>query len=139
MIGLIISGHGKFASGLMSGLELITGQAEKVAVVDFLKEDSTEILFEKLLSAHKALGTEETLILCDLVGGSPFNQSVSLKLQGQGIEVIGGVNLPMVAENIFMRANTSLEQLKNMCLSVGSGGIQAYENIQRVKTVEDGI
>ena len=51
MIGIIVTGHGNFASGLTSSLELIAGKQENYIAVDFLKEDGIEQLTEKLNNA----------------------------------------------------------------------------------------
>lgn len=100
MIGIIVTGHGSFATGITSGLKLLAGETEYYEAVDFLPEDSVEALTEKLLRAVEALsGLEGILILTDIAGGSPFNVSLKLKLtRTEAIEVIGGTNLPVLLE-----------------------------------------
>ncbi len=101
MIGIILTGHGNFANGLSSSLSLIAGIPENYRSVDFLPEDSVDILTDKIKSAIKELDNcEEILILTDLVGGSPYNVSVKLRLDGnlEKIQVISGVNLGCLIE-----------------------------------------
>ena len=54
MIGLIVTGHGNFATGITSSFRLITGESPDYEAVDFLPEDSIEMLTEKLKNAAAA-------------------------------------------------------------------------------------
>ena len=87
MIGIVVTGHGHFASGLTSSVELIGGKPEHYHAVDFVQEDSTDDLEKKLEAAFASLKdcTDGILVFTDLVGGSPFKVSVELamKLQEQ--------------------------------------------------------
>lgn len=107
MIGLLITGHGHFATGINSSLELIAGVQPNVELVDFEAEHSIETLkgnLEKALDNLKEYNG--VLILSDLPGGSPFNTSVELKFErpDQTIEVISGTNLPLLVSTATMAA-----------------------------------
>jgi PTS system N-acetylgalactosamine-specific IIA component len=105
MVGLLITGHGHFATGLGSSLKLITGNTENIAYVDFEEDHSTELLTENLNRAFDQLkGCDGVLVLSDLAGGSPFKCSVECKYarQAQAIEVVAGSNLPMLVEGSMM-------------------------------------
>ncbi len=105
MTGIIVTGHGSYATGITSGLKLLAGEPEHYQAVDFLPEDSTDSLEEKLREAIRKLEEcDKILILADLVGGSPFNVSLRLKLSGEwDMEVIGGCNLPVVLDSYMAR------------------------------------
>ena len=77
MVNIIVTGHGNFASGVLSSMNLIAGEQEGVVGVDFLETDSTSDLEEKIKSAIEGL-SDEILILSDLAGGSPFKTGVVL-------------------------------------------------------------
>ena len=98
MLGLIVTGHGNFASGLQSSLRLIAGDKENMCFVDFEEKDSVEDLTAKLSAAIDSLSNADgILFLCDLTGGSPFKTSVELSVKDdKPMEVIGGANLPMI-------------------------------------------
>lgn len=105
MIGLLVTGHGHFATGLGSSLKLITGMTENIAYVDFEEDHSTEILTDNLNKALDSLkGCAGVLVLSDLAGGSPFKAAVECKFArpDQAIEVIAGSNLPMLIEGSMM-------------------------------------
>ena len=84
MIGIIVTGHGTFATGLTSGLKLLAGEPSDYESVDFDPEESLEVLTENLTHALDRLEScEGILILADLTGGSPYNAAVRLKLGGR--------------------------------------------------------
>lgn len=105
MVGIIVTGHGSFATGITSGLRLLAGEPQDYADVDFVPEDSIESLTGKLEEAVKQLaGCEGIIIYADLTGGSPFNVSVRMKMErSENIEVIGGANLPVVLAGFMSR------------------------------------
>ena len=81
MVGLLITGHGHFATGLGSSLRLITGMTENIAYVDFEADHSTETLTENISKALDELkGCDGVLVLSDLAGGSPFKSAVECNL-----------------------------------------------------------
>lgn len=107
MVGILITGHGHFATGFGSSLQLITGITENVALVDFEADHSTDTLKENLHKAMDSLNEcDGILVLVDLAGGSPFKNAVECKYErlNQKIEVIVGTNLPMLVEGGMMMA-----------------------------------
>ena len=87
MIGLIVTGHANFGSGMTSSVNLIAGEQEAYRYVDFLPTYGTEELTEEIAKAMDELkDCEGIIIFTDLMGGSPFNVAASL---GHGKENIG--------------------------------------------------
>lgn len=100
MLGILITGHGNFATGLKSSIELIAGASDHFRYVDF-PGDSTDKLTEDQNKAFDELShCDGVLVLADLVGGSPFKSAAECKFArpDQKIEVVGGSNLPMMIE-----------------------------------------
>lgn len=143
MIGLIISGHGNFASGLRASLKLIAGEHSNIEYVDFEETDSTETLKEKYYNSLKNLNNcEQILALSDLAGGSPFKTLVEVKTEiEKPMEVIAGTNLPMLLE-ISMTKDIieDLSSLSESAIEVGKNGVVKFEFIvhEDVES-EDGI
>ena len=143
MLGLIVTGHGNFASGLRSSLRLIAGEKENMCFVDFEEKDSVDVS-TKLTSAIDSLSNVDgILFLCDLTGGSPFKTSVELSVQkDKPMEVIGGANLPMVIElSMAKEFVDSLDALTNMAISTGKDSIVrfAFSAHKEDTNDEDGI
>ena len=77
MIGLVITGHGQFAAGLVSALELLIGHQDLLTAVDFEAGQNEDLLTEHLKHAVEGMHTcDEILILCDMIGGSPYKCAV---------------------------------------------------------------
>ena len=92
MVGLLITGHGHFATGLGSSLKLITGNTENIVYVDFEADHSTDTLTENINKGLDELkDCDGVLVLSDLAGGSPFKSAVECKVArpDQAIEEIG--------------------------------------------------
>ena len=130
MVGMIVTGHGSFATGVTSGLRLLAGEPENYEAVDFLPEDSVDSLTEKLKAAAERLsGCSGILIFADLTGGSPFNVSIHMKLEGNGaLEVIGGANLPSVLQGYMARmAEDDVSVLAMDVLAAGKEAMVRFE------------
>ena len=134
MIGLIISGHGHFASGLHTSLNLIAGEPSNVEYVDFEENDTIETLKEKYC--------EGILALSDLAGGSPFKTLVEIKTEiEKPMEVVAGANLPMILEISMSRDFIEdLYSLTESSIEVGKNGVVKFEFIAHEDIeCEDGI
>ena len=143
MIGIIISGHGNFATGLHSSLNLIAGNPDNMEYVDFVENDSTETLKQKYINSFKNLSNcDSILALTDLTGGSPFKTLVELKTEIETpLEVIGGSNLAMILE-VSMAKDfiDDLSELTKTALEIGKNGIVKFELLTHEELeCEDGI
>lgn len=144
MIGLLITGHGHFATGLGSSLKLITGATEHIEYVDFEADHSTETLTENLNKALDALkDCDGVLVLSDLAGGSPFKAAVECKFArpDEAIEVIAGSNLPMLIEGSMMiEIFDNPSDMAEALIPTGKDYIVRFELVEHVDdTEEDGI
>ena len=136
MIGMIITGHGEFASGLHSSMKLIVGEQKNVAAIDFLESDSTEALGKKLKIAIETLACENVVFYSDLLGGSPFKEAVEVCMKlGKG-RVIAGTNLAMLLEASMMKDEVSIDVLVLMSLETGKTGISQFEMRKREEAVD---
>ena len=145
MLGLLVTGHGHFATGLKSSLELIAGAQPNVAFVDFEADHSVEILKDNLAKAFDSLKEYEgVLVLSDLPGGSPFKTAVELKFErpDQAIEVISGTNLPLlIASSTMTSVFDNPVDLSDAMIPEAKDSIVRFELAARVEEDfdEDGI
>lgn len=129
MIGIIVVGHGNFASGLVSSLELISGEKEYIYTIDFDNAKSLDRLKSELTSAYSKFKIYDgILVLSDLAGGTPFNEAVKLsfEMDEMSIKVIGGVNLPALLE-LTMSSYEKIEDAVNIVLSSGKESIVEFK------------
>lgn len=135
MIGIIVTGHGNFASGLTSSLDLIAGKPEQYVAVDFKAEFSIEDLERELHNAWDALHEcEGILVLSDLLGGSPFKTAVMIAQKKEKVEIVAGTNLPMLIEvNMARKFVEDVASLANMAVTTGKDQVLRYEYVPYVQ------
>ena len=96
MIGVLVITHGNLGSELIKAAELIRGELKSVLAISVNADKSVENLKKEITAAIKKVEAGSgVLILTDLFGGTPSNISLSF-LREQRVEVVTGVNLPMM-------------------------------------------
>lgn len=127
MIGFLLTGHGEFAPGLASALELVAGKQEAFKVVPFDMEKAAE--YPELLHTEIEQLREQTdavLVFVDLLGGTPFNQAMINTQSISDVNVVTGTNLPMLIETLFTRnsdASATLDSLTECAIAAGQNGV----------------
>ncbi|MGO2509871.1 MAG: PTS galactosamine/N-acetylgalactosamine transporter subunit IIA [Vibrio hibernica] len=125
MIGIVVSGHIHFASGMESAVKAIAGEQEQMAFIDFIESMSTDELEIQLRQAMKAVDTGDgVLFLTDIPGGSPSNRASAILMDSDKVEQISGVNLPMIANAAFEREDVTVNELVEILLEIGSSCMQ---------------
>jgi len=108
MIGIVLVTHGRLADELVSALEHIVGPQENVATVCIRPDDDMEQRRRDILTAiEKVRGDGGVILLTDMFGGTPSNLSISV-MNETGVEVIAGVNLPMMIQLARVRKTHDL-------------------------------
>ena len=142
MIGLLVTGHANFGSGMTSSVNLIAGEQEAYRYVDFLPTYSTEDLTRELTKALEELkDCEGVIIFTDLMGGTPFNVSAQIGHGKENIRIVAGTNLPMLVEIVMSRKfMDDLDGLVDSVLETGKEQVTKYEFKQVVQeATDDGI
>ena len=102
MIGMVIVTHGNFSEALLKTAEMIIGPQEKVAAVALNASEGLEDLKAKIqVAVEKVMCDKGVIIFTDMFGGSPSN--VSVGFLSDKVEVITGVNLPVLLESAMLR------------------------------------
>lgn len=106
MTGIIITGHGTFPDGFLSACRLIAGDLDHFFSVCFDKEpEQLEAGLKQAVSACD--DCDRIIIFCDIPGGTPFKTAAMLAAEDERIEVIAGVNLPLLLEIALGRESSS--------------------------------
>ncbi|MFT4007572.1 MAG: PTS sugar transporter subunit IIA [Lacrimispora sp.] len=140
MIGIIITGHGSFGTGIVSAIELLTGHQDFLLPIDFKADHSEEQLKDNLKAAFERFrDCSQILVLCDILGGSPFKNAVLLSLGDDRIKVLYGTNLAMAVE-LAMRSMldqiSDIDALSDELIEIGKAQIGKYK-FEPVKTPEE--
>jgi mannose PTS system EIIA component len=110
MIGMVLVTHGRLAAEFVAALEHVVGPQTQIAAVCIAPEDDMEERRQEILRAIAAVDTGEgAVLLTDMFGGTPSNLAISV-MDRDKIEVVAGVNLPMLIKLASLRQHEGLER-----------------------------
>ncbi|HIJ61999.1 MAG TPA: PTS sugar transporter subunit IIA [Rhodospirillaceae bacterium] len=108
MIGMVLVTHGRLADELVNALEHVVGPQPSVATVCIGPDDDMELRRSEILqSTAKVDDGSGVVVLTDMFGGTPSNLAISIMDRAK-VEVIAGVNLPMLIKLASVRHHESL-------------------------------
>ena len=124
MIGIVVVTHSGLGEALIESAEMILeGPLEAATAVSVDLSQSAEQMRKKISAGIKAVGKDKgVLILTDMFGGTPSNLSLSFLEEGR-IEVLTGVNLPVVIRAAKMRKDKNLTELAESLQAYGRKSI----------------
>jgi PTS system mannose-specific IIA component len=124
MIGLVVVTHSKLAGEFLHASEMILGPLKNALAVCINKEDSVDKIRREIVSAIQSVDSDDegVLIMTDLFGGTPANISISLLEPGR-IEVVTGVNLPMILKFFNRQEGLNVLELAEMLKKYGQQSI----------------
>jgi mannose PTS system EIIA component len=130
MIGIVIVTHCQLGEALIGAAEFIIGRRpESLESVSIDLSENAEKLRDKISQGIKSVkGQEGVLILTDMFGGTPSNLSYSFLEEGR-IEVLSGVNLPVLIQAASMRKKMKLDELATNLESFGKKSISLASGI----------
>ncbi len=110
MIGMVLVTHGHLATEFRAALEHVVGPQRQLFSISIGPEDDMERRRADILEAiHKADSGDGVVLLTDMFGGTPSNLAISV-MNGGKVEVLAGVNLPMLIKLASVRDTATLEQ-----------------------------
>ncbi|WP_373497995.1 PTS sugar transporter subunit IIA [Desulfococcus sp.] len=130
MIGIVIVTHGQLGEVLIDTAEMIVGSRPEamIAVSINITEDVDKLRGKVARAIKEVTRKRGTLILTDMFGGTPSNLSYAFLREGQ-VEVVSGVNLPIVIKAINARENKALGALAECLESFGKRSISMASGI----------
>jgi PTS system mannose-specific IIA component len=120
------------ADGMMDAASMIVGDLEGVLAVELKEMDAVEDLMDRIAAAVDEVDTGDgALVFVDLFGASPFNASARLlgAEKERNVEVITGVNLPMLLEVAIQRSSEDLEALIQIAEDAGTSGVKVLSRV----------
>ena len=133
MIGMVLVTHGRLAEELIAALEHVVGAQSNVGAVCIGPDDDIDRRRAEIVeSAAKVDDGEGVIVLTDMFGGTPSNLAISI-MDKANVEVIAGVNLPML---IKLATARQTESLAEAVLSAQEAG-RKYINIASQLLVQD--
>jgi len=129
MIGMILVTHGRLAVELRSAMEHVVGAQRNVGTVCIGPEDDMDNRRAEIEACIKQCDTGDgVVLLTDMFGGTPSNLAISM-MEQQNVEVIAGVNLPMLVKLAKVRGSQPLADAVNCAEEAGRKYIAAASHV----------
>ncbi len=110
MIGLVLVTHGRLAEEFIAATEHVVGPQEALRAVCIGPDDDMDLRKTEIQEAVKEVNQGDgVIILTDMFGGTPSNLALALMEKGK-VEVLAGINLPMLIKAASLRKDTPLEE-----------------------------
>ena len=133
MVGILVVSHGRLASALISSVQSLVGNLEKIREVSIWSKDREEevkgLIRKKIAEVDDGDGV---VILTDILGGTPTNISLSF-LKNEKVEVVTGVNVPMLVTLSSCRKGRSLREIGKMVKKSGRRSIILAKEVLGLK------
>lgn len=140
-IAIIIATHGVAAEQLLKTTEMLIGEQSDVATIDFVPGENAETIMGKYQEklANELAHCDQVLFLVDTWGGSPFNAANRVSEGKENMDIVTGVNVPMLVETFMARDDgPSLAELVEVALETGRLGVRAlrYQEKEEAPAVQ---
>ena len=106
------------------------GMADEITALGLEEGMDIKTFREKFLEILKQIPEDEIILLCDIIGGSPFTSSAELLRQEGFLErslILTGMNMPVLVQLLLQKDDSALEQLKSEVKAISAGTIQIFE------------
>ena len=112
MLGIVLVGHNDLAKSIKTVAEHVVGPLPEVECISVFPEDDIDLKRKEIQKAIREVNKKNgVVLLTDMFGGTPSNLAISLMEEGK-IEVISGMNLPMLVKLLRMRKKTLSEAVQ---------------------------
>jgi mannose PTS system EIIA component len=119
MIGIVLVTHGKLAREFVAALEHVVGPQKQAEAVCIEADDDMEKKREEILASISSCDTGQgVVLLTDMFGGTPSNLAISVMDRAR-VEVIAGVNLPMLVKLASVRVDRTMAEAVAACQDAG--------------------
>lgn len=124
MIGIVVATHGNLGIELLESAQMIIGPVKNACPVSVTPDKSMEDIRSAISDAVDEVGTDGhgVMIVTDMFGGTPANVSMTF-LESENIEILTGVNLPMLLKFFNSQESLGLDELAGILKSYGRQSI----------------
>ncbi len=129
MLGIVIVAHGELGRAYLDAAEQMMGAQQKVSTVSYNIGDDLEATRELIARAVNDVDTQRgVIIVTDMFGGTPCNLSISVA-ESRNVDVVSGVNLPMLLKILSTRGVLPLKQVVKEAKQAGLKYINVLSEI----------
>jgi PTS system mannose-specific IIA component len=129
VVGILIVSHGKLSEALISSVQFVIGKLQKIKGISIWPKDTKEEVGDRIRKGMCEVDDGEgVVILTDILGGTPTNLSLSF-LKDEKVEVVTGVNMPMLLTLSSYRKGTSLKEMGKLAKKSGRRSITLVKEV----------
>lgn len=129
MIGIVIVTHGDLAREFRAALEHVVGPQDQIATVCIKPDDDMDERRQAILKAIASVDKGEgCVVLTDMFGGTPSNLAISV-MEEKRVEVIAGINLPMLVKLARVREERPIEEAIKLAQEAGQKYIHVASQV----------
>jgi mannose PTS system EIIA component len=133
MVGILIVSHGRMAEALISSIQFLVGNLQKIRGISIWPRDKENEVRDRIKKELKEVDDGDgVVILTDVFGGTPMNLSLSF-LKEEKVEVVTGVNMPMLLTLSSYRKGRSLREIVKLVKRSGRRSIVLAKTLVRVR------
>lgn len=128
---IVVSSHGAFCDGLLESYRMIAGDNPDIHSIS-LTDEGIGVFSERLKDLLDRLTIDEdVLIMTDLKGGTPYNESLNYMLaHPEKVRLLSGMNLPMLIEiGLIMNIESDIDKVANDAVGIGKAGVELADAI----------
>jgi len=131
MVGILVVSHGKLAEALISSVQFLVGNLQRVKGISIWPRDRKEEVKDRIQKGVEEVDDGDgVVILTDVLGGTPTNLSLSI-LEDEKVEVVTGVNLPMLLTLSSYQKGKSLEEISRLAKKSGRRSIALAKKVMK--------
>ena len=133
MIGMVLVTHGHLATEFRAALEHVVGPQKQLETITIGPEDDMEMRRRDILNAVDQVNSGHgVVLLTDMFGGTPSNLAISI-MDGTEVEVVAGINLPMLIKLASVRDVAPLDQAVTQAQDAGRKYINVASRVLAAK------
>jgi PTS system mannose-specific IIA component len=133
MVGILIVSHGKLAEALISSVQFLVGNLQRIKGVSIWPKDREKEIKDRIQQKMAEVNDGDgVVILTDVLGGTPTNLSLSF-LEDEKVEVVTGVNMPMLLALSSYRKGRSLRDIGKLAKKSGRRSIIVAKEVLGLK------
>ena len=134
MIGGVIVSHGKLAEELLNAVIIILGEAPNIEAISIGWYDDVEESKKKISQSLKKVDQKNgVIIFTDMFGGTPSNLSFSFLAENK-VEIITGVNMPMLIKFVSLQRNNNLKEVAKKVVDQGKKNIHLVSSLLNTRS-----
>jgi len=133
MVGILVVSHGRLAEALISSVQFLVGNLQKIRGISIWPKDKGKEVRDRIQKEIEEVDDGDgVVILTDVLGGTPTNLSLSF-LKEEKVEVVTGVNMPMLLTLSSYRKGRSLREIGKLVKKSGRRSIILAKTLMRVR------